>query len=99
LIYSRVTRFKSRLKFCYEYIFQQAVVNILHPRLLKIASTILKYPLSKLFNKSLQSSYFPHMWKLANVTPVFKNKGEKDCKCKGTSSTSCWLIDILHSLG
>jgi hypothetical protein len=53
--------------------------DLMHPRLLKIASTILKYPLSKLFNKSLQSSYFPHMWKLANVTPVFKNKGEKDC--------------------
>ena len=53
--------------------------DLMHPRLLKIASTILKYPLSKLFNKSLQSSYFPHMWKFANITPVFKNKGEKDC--------------------
>ena len=48
----------------------------MHPRFLKIASTILKYPLSKLFNKSLQFSY---LWKLANVIPVFKNKGEKDC--------------------
>jgi hypothetical protein len=32
-------------------------LDLMHPRILKIASAILK-----LFKKSLKSSYFPHMW-------------------------------------
>ena len=53
--------------------------DLLNPRLLKEAANTLKYPLYKLFNKSLQLAQFPNVWKLANVIPVFKNKGEKDC--------------------
>jgi hypothetical protein len=51
--------------------------DMLNPRLLKEASSILKYPLCKLFNLSLSSSIFPTEWKFANVTPVFK----KDSPC------------------
>ncbi len=32
-------------------------------------------PLSKIFNLSLKTGTFPTKWKLANVTPIFKNKG------------------------
>jgi len=43
------------------------------PRLLKSAARELSYPLALLFNKSLQSCTYPSAWKIANVTPVFKN--------------------------
>jgi hypothetical protein len=49
--------------------------DLLNPRLLKEAVSILKYPLCRLFNLSLRLSTFPSEWKYANVTPVVK----KDC--------------------
>ena len=53
--------------------------DLINPRLLKAAANILKYPLCKLFNKSINLAKFPDIWKLASVIPVFKNKGEKEC--------------------
>lgn len=44
----------------------------LNPMLLKQASSELTYPLTKLFNLSLQNSSFPSLWKTSNVVPVFK---------------------------
>ena len=44
-------------------------------KLLKMCAIIIAHPLSKLFNKSLQSGYFPSSWKKACVTPIFKRKG------------------------
>ena len=49
----------------------------INPTLLKQASEVLAYPLSRLFNLSLQQSTFPETWKTANVIPVYK-KGSKD---------------------
>ena len=46
--------------------------DMFNPRFLKEASSILKYPLCKLFNLSLSTSIFPTESKFANVTPVFK---------------------------
>jgi hypothetical protein len=42
--------------------------DLLNPRLLKEAASILKYPLCTLFNLSLTLSTFPSEWKYANVT-------------------------------
>ena len=50
--------------------------DLLSPRLLKEGADILSEPLAKIFNLSLNSSYFPTVWKQANVVPVFK-KGDK----------------------
>ena len=44
--------------------------DLLNPRLLKEASSMLKYPLCTLFNLSLTLSTFPSEWKYDNVTPV-----------------------------
>lgn len=41
-------------------------------RLLKVAHDILSKPLCAIFNLSLSQKYFPNVWKLANVIPVFK---------------------------
>ncbi|VDI61697.1 Hypothetical predicted protein [Mytilus galloprovincialis] len=52
--------------------------DLISPKLLKEASSVLKYPLCKLFNLSLSTSTFPDQWKRANVTPVYKNSKPND---------------------
>ena len=46
----------------------------INPRLLKEGCRILKSPLCRLFNMSIELGRFPNGWKLANVTPVFKKE-------------------------
>ena len=65
--------------------------DLLNPRLLKEAASILKYPLCTLFNLSLTLSTFPSEWKYANVTPVFK----KDCPSNLKNYRPISLISIL----
>ena len=44
-------------------------------KLLKLTAILIYEPLTKLFNKSLQSGTFPKTWKEASVTPIFKKSG------------------------
>ena len=37
----------------------------------------LAYPLSKIYNLSMESGIIPQAWREANVTPIYKNKGAK----------------------
>lgn len=48
------------------------------PRILKQVAHVICKPLAKLFNMSLSNGVLPHIWKIAMVTPVFKNKGTPD---------------------
>ena len=68
--------------------------DMLNPRLLKEASSILKYPLCKLFNLSLSTSIFPTESKFANVTPVFK----KDSPCNVKNYRPISLISIIGKI-
>ena len=53
--------------------------NISNALLKKCAISLAK-PLCLIFNLSLKTGVFPKMWKSANVTPIFKNKGDrKNC--------------------
>ncbi len=47
---------------------------------LKKCALSLAKPLCLIFNLSLECGSFPTKWKLANVTPIFKNKGDRK-KC------------------
>ncbi len=48
----------------------------MHPRLLKELAQELKKPLTMLFNKSLQDTQLPEIWKRAKITAIFK-KGDR----------------------
>ncbi len=49
-----------------------------HPRVLRELKDQLVTPLTKLFRKSLEEGFLPSVWKMANVTPIYKCKGRKD---------------------
>ena len=52
--------------------------DLLNPRLLKEAASILKLPMCKLFNMSLKKCIFPMEWKRANVTLIFKKRDKNN---------------------
>jgi len=44
----------------------------IHPRVLKEVATELAVPLTKIFKSTVESGHLPHLWKTANITPIFK---------------------------
>ena len=61
------------------------------PKLIKTFGYDLVKPLTLLFNKSLQLGQVPYQWKLANVSAIFKNKGDDSdpTNYRPISITSC----------
>ena len=66
----------------------ESILKNLHPskspgrdgltsRLLKEVASKISSPITKIFNKSLNSGIFPTKWKDSNLTPIFKS-GQKD---------------------
>ena len=49
------------------------------PLLLKNTADVIVGPLTLLFNKSLSSNVFPAIWKIAHITPIFKNGDRHLC--------------------
>ena len=48
-------------------------------KVLKLVSPVFVQPLTRLINLSIQSACFPTIWKMARVTPLFKD-GAQDCR-------------------
>ncbi len=48
-------------------------------RLLKDTSDVIAQPLANIFNLSPQTAIFPDEWKIAKVSPVFKEGNKTDC--------------------
>ncbi len=49
----------------------------INPRVLQECAHQLSQPLTILFRRSLEEGKLPSDWKLASITPVYKNKGSK----------------------
>ena len=54
--------------------------DFVSPKVIKMAVDILKIPLWYIVNTSIVEGEFPASWKLAKVTPIFKNKGSRKDK-------------------
>lgn len=50
----------------------------IHPRLLKELGGVLALPLAIIFNHSMSTKELPTDWKLANITPIFKQGNKND---------------------
>ena len=61
--------------------------DLISPRLLKEGGIILSWPLSIIFNRSLEQGYFPTCWKYGNVTPIHEK----------TINQHLQITDPLHS--
>lgn len=54
--------------------------DVISNHILKFCADSLYKPLTKLFNYSLRKGVYPSCWKISNICPVYKNKGEKNEK-------------------
>ena len=50
----------------------------MHPKMLKELADHISEPLSLIMNRTLLTGILPEEWKLAHVTPIYKNKGSKN---------------------
>ena len=72
------------------------VLNI-DSKLLRVAAPVLCPSLAYLINKSITSGEIPDDWKLAKITPIFKNKGSKDdCGNYRPISVICHVAKVME---
>ena len=78
--------------YCFQRINVQKVIKLLKAidvskatgldkipnRLLKIAADVVAPSLTGIFNQSLVTGIFPSDWKMAKVSPIFKNDSKSD---------------------
>ena len=72
-------------------------IDAIHPKLLKECHQELAKPICKLFNESLASGKLPDMWKLAQVTALFKKGNKKASSNYRPVSLTVVLCKVLES--
>ena len=81
--------------------------DLIHNILLKTACNYISNPLTKFFNKCLNCSTFPDLWKLAHIAPIYKKGPREKCNnyrpisllsCVGKLFESCVHKHLLHYL-
>ena len=68
-----------------------------YPKILQKMHEELKYPITKLFNKSLQTNSIPMEWKKSNVTPIHKSGSKKKASNYRPISITSILCRVLES--
>ena len=69
------------------------------PRALRDVSTAIATPVTIIFRTSLRTKELPNDWKHANVSAVFKNKGEKTSPVNYRPvSLTCILCKVMESI-
>ena len=61
-------------------------------KFINLISTPISYSLSRLFNNLFEVGHFPHLWKMAHITAIYKKSGPK------TDKSSFRPISILPTL-
>ena len=71
----------------------------LHPRVLKEVCQSLSTPLYHIFNISLKTGRLPSAWKMASITAIYKNKGDKNCagnyRPVSLTSIACKMLESI----
>jgi hypothetical protein len=68
------------------------------PIFLKNCAFSLTFPLTVLFNISLQSGTFPSEWKISYVTPIFKTGSKNMAKNYRPICRNCTIAQLLDSI-
>ncbi len=73
--------------------------DLLHPRLLFEARELITKPLFIIFRKSIDTGILPREWKEADISPIYKNKGNKheatNYRPVSLTSVVCKLLEKL----
>ena len=73
--------------------------DLLHPRLLFEARELIAKPLFIIFRNSIDTGILPREWKEANISPIYKNKGNKhkttNYRPVSLTSVVCKLLEKL----
>ena len=71
----------------------------IHPRILKEITAVIVEPLFIIFKTSTKLSKIPSEWKLALISPIFKNKGDKrdpeNYRPVSLTSLACKILESL----
>lgn len=67
-------------------------------RILRGCADTLCYPLSRLFNLSLQTGVFPHCWKLSNIVPIHKKNDRQVVSNYRPVSLLCTISKVLERI-
>ena len=71
----------------------------LHPRVFKELAQELAEPLFLILKSSLKLGKIPSAWKLASITPIYRNKGDKQCaenfRPVSLTSIACKLMESI----
>ena len=72
--------------------------DLIHPRTIYEIRHEIAYPLTLLFNKSLESKQIPNIWKCANISPIFKKGRKDDVNNYRPVSLTCILCKVMESI-
>ena len=67
------------------------------PEFYKVTANFVSFPLSQIFNLSLQTGHLPALWKLASITPVFKKGAASDPANYRPISLTCIACKLLET--
>jgi hypothetical protein len=68
------------------------------PVFLKNCASVLATPLASLFQSSLDTGYLPDIWKMANVTPIFKKGDASQPANYRPISLTCTCCKVMESI-
>ena len=70
----------------------------IHPRILKEMSSVIAPILTMIYRKSYETGELPDVWKLANITPVFKKGKRSDPSNYRPISLTCIACKVMEHI-